>query len=189
MLSQLDNEDMMIKMLNKADEQKKKLDEVRDMMNNKKNDDEFYQDRSLTQLSNMCDLFVSNKIHSATEKKKEEGEESKWTCQSCNHTNKGGKDGTKSCGACNKVPAKWFLELERDLRPVDMRTVYGDTITSMAIKSGREDRLQLILKYKPNMNRIDNEGDTMLMSAVRNNRLDLIQMLLKYGIYLQCSSL
>jgi len=36
--------------------------------------------------------------------------------------------------------------LEQLQRPIDMTTVYGETITSMAIKSGREDRLQLVLK-------------------------------------------
>jgi len=105
----------------------------------------------------------------------------KWICQKCNHSNPAGLHGVKVCGACRKVPSKWFLELELEKRPIDMATVYGETLTSMAIKSGRRDRLALVLKYNPDMNRPDEEGDTMLMSAVKKNRLDLIQLLLKYG--------
>jgi hypothetical protein len=62
-----------------------------------------------------------------------------------------------------------------------MTTVYGETLTSMAIKTGREDRLALVLRYDPDMNRPDEEGDTMLMSAVKNNRLDLLKLLLESG--------
>ena len=104
----------------------------------------------------------------------------KWRCTRCNHMNEASNRG--ACSACKVVPAKWFLSLERhNHRPLDMTTVYGETCTSMAIKAGLRDRVAILLKYGPNLNRPDDQGCTMLMYAVKRNRLDLIRMVLAYG--------
>jgi ankyrin repeat protein len=103
-----------------------------------------------------------------------------WQCTRCSHTNQPENRG--ACTACGVVPAKWFLSLEREAhRPLDMTTVYGETITSMAIKAGLRERVAVLLKYGPDLNRPDDQGCTMLMYAVKRNRLDLIRMVLAYG--------
>ena len=223
MITELENMDMLVRMLDKADLQKERLNKISGLHGvAEQTTNEKYRERSLSQLSKMSEALLVERdteqgnaerdgnamkqeksiehkkengtAAAATEKKnpdiqKEDGAGAgegvvpapKWICQSCNHSNTGGKNGSKMCGACSKVPSKWFLELEKLHRPIDMTTVYGETITSMAIKSGQEDRLKIVLEYHPNMNRLDDTGDTMLMSAVKHNRLDLIEMLLNHG--------
>jgi len=182
MASSLENMDMLELMLNKADEQKERFMK---QQNKNMTVDEKYHGRSLEQLAKNAEQVA---LEQRTEERIELGVEQNgepiqvsWTCQKCQHTNPGGVHGVKICGACRKVPSKWYLELELEHRPIDMTTVYGETLTSMAIKSGRRDRLEIVLKHQPDMNRPDESGDTMLMSAVKNNRLDLIQLLLQYG--------
>ena len=190
MASKLENTDMLVRMLDKADTQKN----ARDRLNGKNGEvtmDEKYSELSLQQLSRMSEELAFKKRKEEAQREEAQGEEEtppppppsaeKWVCQRCNHPNPGGAHGVKACGACCKVPSKWFLELERERRPIDMTTVYGATVASIAIKTGREDRLALVLRYSPDLNRPDEEGDTMLMSAVKNNRLDLIKLLLEHG--------
>ncbi len=102
----------------------------------------------------------------------------RWRCLKCNATN---PQGARVCGACGVVPARWYLDHERQRRPIDMKTVFGETVTSMSIKAGLRDRLMRLLPHKPDLNRPDELGYTMLMRAVNNNRLDLIQLLLAHG--------
>ena len=141
MASPLENMDMMTALLDKADAQKER-ERARDGTSDTVTQNEQYQERSLAQLSKMSDVLVGGGSGEGKKGVEAKEEQVAWKCQSCNHPNHGGK----ICAACNKVPSKWFLELEQLQRPIDMTTVYGETITSMAIKSGREDRLQLVLK-------------------------------------------
>ena len=101
-----------------------------------------------------------------------------WTCPACNHNN---SSNTKVCAACNVVPAKWRLELERNRRPVDMCTVYGENLVSMAVKGSRMDRLQLVLQFNPRLDLRDENGNTPLVYAVKQNLVPFVSILLKNG--------